>query len=427
MKKIFVLFFPFYFFVNLFSQEQVSEITISDSQILNLDILIEEALQKNSELKAKDFEIKMSEKKVEQEKIFFPSPEIQFMQEQIPGFNISDGIIKIELMQMFHLPKKIETMTQLQKYNLEHSGHYYFEKVNEIIYKVKTAYFELWFVQQNIFLNRETKTVLEKILSSEKEKLSSSQSSLQNVLNTEIEIAKLDNKLLALREQEISMKSMLSSLLNRNEKDTLGFATISEEISFDMGLEEIFEITKSNSFMLKHDSVNIEIGKTMIEMAQNELYPDFKIGLGYNRIPMDNFSGWQFSVGISLPFVPWTIEKKYAKIEEEKFSLKMSEKMQQNDLIMTREKIRSLYFKMLSYKSQFENFQENILPKYRQLIDIQLIAYQNSKLDFMKLLDSHKMYLEHTMDYFMIRMNFEQSVAELELECCLVNFKTLKK
>ena len=82
----------------------------------------------------------------------------------MPDFRYNDAMYsRIELMQMIPFPGKLAAKADLAQIVSDHSHHEYFEKLNEVISKVKEAYDELWFVQQSIQLNLENASLLRQV------------------------------------------------------------------------------------------------------------------------------------------------------------------------------------------------------------------------------------------------------------------------
>jgi len=55
-----------------------------------------------------------------------------------------------------------------------------------------------------------------------------------------------------------------------------------------------------------------------------------------------------------------------------------------------------------------------ILPEAQRSLEASVIAYQTGRTDFLMLLDAYRTLVDLRMEYVMLRMQFEQSIAELE-------------
>jgi len=424
MKKKFIFIFLLLFAIK--AKAQQDSLVVPESQELDLQFLIVEALQNNPEIQAADFEWDLQRAKIPQAQSL-DNPELKLMYEEIPGFKFGDAMYsRVELMQMFPFPGKINLQTELAHIESEHGHHDHLEKINYVIAKLKMAYIELWFVQQQMVLNRENARLTKQFLHIVQTKFGVGESSLQDVFKAQIEIAKLDNELLSLRQKELSAKTMLLSILNRKTNDTLGFATISEEAVFDVSLDSLLNETAQHRPMIMHDSLGIHEGNTMLAMAKKNLYPDFNVGLQYVHSPVGSFNGWSISAGITLPFAPWTIGKQNANVEEANIFLDKANATLNATRNMVFANVKDLFYKAEASKKQLDNFRLNILPQLRNTLDASLSEYQNGKTDFLMLLDSYRMLVDMTMEYYMKRMEFEQTLAQLDKEVGMQNVATVK-
>ena len=122
----------FLIILNLFAQTSFGQIsdslTVPESNILDLDFLIVEAMQNNPDIRAASFEWDMFRAKIPQSNSP-ASPELSVMQEDMPGFDPGDAMFtRVELMQMFHYPGKLQLMGELAHIQSEHSHHDHLEK-----------------------------------------------------------------------------------------------------------------------------------------------------------------------------------------------------------------------------------------------------------------------------------------------------------
>jgi outer membrane protein TolC len=169
--------------------------------------------------------------------------------------------------------------------------------------------------------------------------------------------------------------------------------------------------------MLLHDSLSVEEGVKMISLAKKDYWPDFTFGLQYITMP-DNpgYRGWTVSAGITLPFAPWSLGRTNAKVEEAEIGVEKARAALNNTRNMIRSNISDLYFKAESFRQQWENYTAVIVPQTGQALQASMMAYQTGRTDFLMLIDSYRMLVEVTMEKLMLRMKFEQAVAELKRE-----------
>ena len=152
----------------------------------------------------------------------------------------------------------------------------------------------------------------------------------------------------------------------------------------------------------------------MLALAKKEFLPDFLLGIEYMTTPHSDFTAWSLRAGITLPFAPWTLAKANARVEEASISITKAQETLNNSRNMVLSDVSDLYFKAESVKEQLANYSNNIVPQSKQALQSSLIAYQTGRTDFLMLIDSYRTLVELSMDELMLRMRFEQTIAELK-------------
>jgi outer membrane protein, heavy metal efflux system len=397
-----------------------------ESSTSDLQSLITEAMKNNPEIRAALAQVDVMRARVSQAGTL-DDPELKFMREGMPDFKYSEAMFsRLELMQMIPFPTKLGTQKNLAEIQRRSSQSDQLEKVNEVLAKLKFTYVELWFIQQNIALAQENSRLMKQFLSAAQTKYTTGQVPQQDILKAQIEIAMIGNEQISLRQKELSMKSMLMSLLNRDSKDTISVAMMPSEVSFVVNLDTLLSFALHNRPMIIKDSLMIDESKTMLSMAKQEYLPDFKFGIERMTEPMGPFTGWSVSAGITIPFSPWTLGKANARVDEANAAIIKSNASYSATRNMVASNIKDLYYKVSGAKQQLDIYNSAILPQAKQSVQASLTAYQTGTTDFLMLIDAYRTLVNISKEYFMTRMQFEQTVAELEREVGTQNLSDLK-
>lgn len=407
-------FFPILLLCMALPVALVSQQKPAGPSVLNLRQLVDEALRNNPEIRSSAHRVNAAHARVGQAGSL-DDPELTYMREEMPGFRWNESEMqKIGLMQMFRFPSKLSRQTEIAEINAEHSHHDHLEKELEVIARLKSTYYELWFVQQSITLNRENVRLIQQFVTVAKTKFGVGDASLQDVLKANVELARIENQGMILHQQEESAKAMLIAILNRQPGDTLGIVELPDTTEFRISLETLEELALRARPMLLHDSLMVEERRSMLSLSKSEYLPDFKLGVEYVTVPVGDFRGWSISAGITLPFAPWTIGKAGSKVEEASAGIGASSATLNATRNMVLSNVKDLYFKAQSARARLESYHAVILPQARQSLNASITAYQNGRTDFLMLVDAYRTLVELSMESLMARMQFEQTVSELE-------------
>lgn len=422
MKKIFIFFFCF----PMITFGQQDSVVIPEPAVVDLQFLITEALVNNPEIQAALQDMSIRESRVAQESAL-SDPELRFMQEAMPDFHFNEAMYsRLDLMQTIPFPSKLGLQSHIAELESDHAHHDHLEKMNAVIRNLKIAYDELWLAQQQIILEHENERLMKQYLAIAQIKYGNAQSSQQDVLKAQIELSMIENDIVTFRQKELSAKAMLASLLNRQPNDTLGYAVIPEEVIFNSGIDTLITIALQNRPMLVHDSLVIDESQTMYSLATQQYLPDFTFGLEHITSPLTGFHGWSVSVGMTLPFAPWTLGKSNARVEEATASIHKSQDLYASERNMVTGNIKNLFYKVSAAKQQLGTYASSILPQAQEALQTSLVSYQTGRTDFLMLLDAYRSRVSLINEYFMTRMQFEQTIAELEFEVGTQNISDLK-
>ena len=408
------------------SSGQQDSIVVPESPALDLLFLVAEATVNNPEIQealshwdAREAEIPAAGA--------LPYPELKFAQEEMPGFNFGEAMYsRLELMQTIPFPTKLGSRRTISAVLAEHAHHDHLEKLNEVVSRLRRAYYELWFTQQSIVLERENQRLVRQFESIARTRYAVGEVSQQDVLQAQVELAMASRELSSLRQKEMSAKAMLMSILNRNERDTLGYAVIPETVSFRANLDSLIGLGLQNRPMLLHDSLSIDERNERAALAREEYLPDFTFGIERVTSPLAGFSGWSVRAGITLPFAPWTLAKVSAGVDEASASVNAARASYRASRLMVTANIKDLYYRADAFKQQLDLYRAIIIPRARQRLNLSLASYQTGRTDFLMLIDAYRSAVDQTKDYFMTRMNLEQTVADLEREIGLSSLPVSK-
>ena len=384
--------------------------------LLILQDLVDEALKNNPEIKASVRQVDAAQARVG-EAGALADPQLTYMREQMPGFRWSEANMqKIELMQMVRFPTKLSTESRIADINVDHSHHELAEKQLDVIARLRSAFYDLWYAQQAIALNRENARLLEQFVTLAKTKFGVGEAALQDVLRANVELAKLDNQSIDLRQQEQSATASLVALLNRQRGDSLGTAFLPDSIASIPSLDSLQALAIVGRPLLIHDSLVVQENAAMLALSKQEYIPDLTLGVQYVTMPAGDFRGWSVSAGISLPFAPWTLNKAGSRVDEATARISTSREELSADRNGILASIADLYAKVQSSRQQYNAYRTVILPQANMSLKASLTAYQTGGKDFLTLIDSYRTLVELSMESLMVRKQFEEGVAQLERE-----------
>ena len=416
MKSIFVFFHIFFSLTLVFAQQSPTE---------ELESLVIEAIANNPDIAAALAKMRMTQARIPQAGSL-DDPQFTYKLMEFPGTRFGDAAYQnFELMQMIMFPTKLSTRKDIARTRSEYAHYERLEKILNVVAQLKSAHAMLWAARASVALNGENQKLLAQILQIAQTLYAVGRASQQDVLKTNIELAKLKAEEAALRQEIIGAESMLRSILNRAATAPIGAVKVGDFTTVTLGVDDLLAHALTNRPMVIHDSLGIAEGDLMVSMARQEYIPDFRVSLERVAMPMTGDRRWTVMAGISIPFAPWTLSKASARVEEATADREMRSSMYQATKNMVQADIRVAYANVKSFESKVQLFEESVLPQTEQSLRSLLSEYQTGKTSYIMLLDGYRMYQETKMEAVMARMRYEQARAMLDRQVGVVDLRVI--
>jgi len=415
MKKIFIvsLILAFFFpFINVCAQEKVKG--------LDLKQLIEDALNNNPELTAHQEGLKVYGERPAQEGAL-EDPRLTIGVMSLPvdtfDFNQEDMTTKqIELMQRLPFPGKLGLKKEMATKEYLAASQGVEEKKLEIIKKVKTLYFDFYFVNKALEITEKNRGLLSTLTKITETKYSVGEGIQQDVLKAQVELSKVVEESITLKQQKETIKAELNSLLNRLPQSPLPDPPEIEITPASLSLEKLQEITLTKSPRLKRLAQMIEKNKVAYSLAKKDYYPDFDVAVSYGQRNDSRLvdRADMVSATVSIPLPLWYKNKQDKKVEETHCSVNVAQAEHvaaKNEIFY---RIKDLTAKEEKQKALLDLYKTGIIPQARQSLDSAIAGYRVNKVDFLTLLDNRMTLYNYEVFYHQTLADYEKNLAELE-------------
>ena len=416
MKKVLILSFilsiVFIFFSRVQAQEEVTR--------LDLKQLIEEALTSNPELTAHQEGLKVYGERPAQEGAL-EDPRLTIGVMSLPvdtfDFNQEDMTTKqVELMQRLPFPGKLGLKKEMATKEYLAASQGVEEKKLEIIKKVKTLYFDFYFVNKALEVTEKNRELLGTLTKITETKYSVGEGIQQDVLKAQVELSKVSEESITLKQQKETIKAELNSLLNRLPQSPLPDPPEIEITPASLSLEKLQEIALTKSPRLKRLAQMIEKNKVAYSLAKKDYYPDFDVAVSYGQRNDSRLvdRADMVSATVSIPLPLWYKNKQDKKVEETHCSVNVAQAEHvaaKNEIFY---RIKDLTAKEEKQKALLDLYRRGIIPQARQSLDSAIAGYRVNKVDFLTLLDNRMTLYNYEVFYHQTLADYEKNLAELE-------------
>ncbi len=408
------------FFLKIFSLLILS-ISISYPQtksFINLDELIKETLQNNPQLKAARSTTDAARTKINQSSAWdAPQVGIEFFQLPVQSFpNPIKNNMETDyfVQQMFPFPGKINAMTSAASNNANMVEQQYFALEKQIIKQLKNYYYELYLVQKKIEINLENQDLLRQFLEITRKQYELGMGKQPDILRAQTELSVLINEGVNLEKEKTDIQTMINTILSRPANDQLGYVPEPVDTLPHWNFDQLFQLAVENRPELKSMNYNIDMYKSELDASKLEYYPDLMARLMYKDMTGTTKDFWSFVVGVNVPLAFWSSSKYTGKVEENELNIKTSEEQYNLMKNMVASDVQNSLVNIETNRNLTELYKNSVIPQAEQTLQSTVAAYQTGKTEFLMLIDAYRMLLMSELDYYMSKMNFLQSQAQLE-------------
>ena len=380
---------------------------------INLGEIIEIALQENPALRAMQKSWDAAKAKIPQAKDF-ADPNFGVMFNKVPGGGadiIDPNASMYQISQMLPFPGKRGLKEKIARKGAEIAKENYEAKRLDITSKVKMAYYHLYMAYKAIEINEENVQLRRHFLEVAQTKYATGQVPQHDVIKAQIELAKLINEGITLKQQQETAEAALNILLNRPPQSPLGVPEDFEITPFNYTLEGLQQIALGKRPDLKAARIAIEKNEAAKALAKRNYYPNFM--LMFERMPGQRGSGsWNAMVGINVPLF---FKDKYDyKVKETQANIEAAQASYEKMRNMASFEIKDLSVKLQTAQRLENLFRTTHIPLAEQGLKAAETGYIAGAVDYLNLIESERVLFNFKLQHYRALTNAQKLKAQLE-------------
>src|SRR6516225_5713255 len=385
------------------------------TEVVTLADLLEEAENVHPAIKAEASIVKSKSARVPQVKAL-PDPTVKVgWMGNITPFSVQhldpSSYRGISAMQELPYPGKLGLRGQIaekdvdaEKWNLEATRR-------QVRAAVKSAYFELWSVDQAIAHTQENKDLVVKLARIAEEKYKVGKGLQQDVLRAQLEVSRILQTLTILNQRQRSLAARLNTLLLRPLDRPIGTLAPVQKSPLNYSLNDLIDKGVENSPEIRRQEQLIEQSQYAVNLAHKEYYPDFQIGYDYWQRPdIKDMHG--FNVTINVPI--FYKKKQREGLNEANFaheSARQSREAIHTELLF---QVKDLFLRTKSSDDLLTLYTWALVPQSALTLESSMAAYQTGTLDFESLISNFTSVLEYEINYYEELANYQKALVALE-------------
>lgn len=289
----------------------------------------------------------------------------------------------------------------------------------KVIEDVKLSYYDLAYNQNAINIVESDTDLLKQLLQFAEARYRTGATSQQDVLRAQVELERLEDRLIALRRQQRIAQADLAKVIHTSPEAMLEANTEIEVPTVPAQIDALYEAAVRCRPELQERLHAIIRDERKRDLAHMNYYPDFNLGLGWQAITADNAlspvangnDNVSFMVGVSLPI--WR-DKLDAGVREAEQRTLESARRYDASRDDTLRMIRRYIVQAEALEEQITLYEESIIPKTEQALRVSTADYRVNKVDFQQILDNWSDLLMFHLQVVRMEASLNQSLASLE-------------
>jgi outer membrane protein, heavy metal efflux system len=416
MPRAFCLFLSCLFLLSL----PVSASSQSTKPVLNLDQLIQEALENNPEILAAKKRGEVYREKVPQASAL-EDPMLEFGILNLPtnfSFRDEDMTMKeVGISQKFPFPGKRPLMREMAEKEAEAVSTDIEDKTNRIIKEVKSVYFEISHVYRAREVTQRNKQIFETLAKIAETRYATGEGVQQDVLKADVQISQMADELIMLNQKRVALEAKLFSLIDRPQGWPMGEPEELNFRRFAINLDELQQTALESNPTLKAMKTMIEAKEKAYGLAKLDYYPDFRVRFAYGQRDdtpggMERMNMLTGMVEMNIPiFFESKQSRKVAETLADIQTFQAQYRAMKNEIFYM---IASMASMVQRTERQLELYKTGIIPQASIQVKSALSAYTVNKIDFMSLLDSQMTLYRYELEYHEALTEYEKNLASLE-------------
>ena len=387
----------------------------ASQQVLRLDDVLKEALDRSPEAQSALHTVKALEHRVPQVRAL-PDPMVGVGWAGNPApFSTMSGDTSsyrgITVSQQFPTAGKLKLQGAMAKKDVEAAETDYETIRRRITAEVKAAYYDYFYYDKAIQATNQSKELLEKLSKIAEAQYRVGKAMQQDVLRSQVETSMLPEKLTELDQQKATAQARINAFLQQSPETLLPPPAEVEPSDIRYSLDELYGLALNNDTAADRAQKMIERSQMGVTLAQKQFRPDVGVSYMYQqRTAQQDMNGATVSINIPV-FYRSRQRQAVAEAAEDLIS---AQKMRENRLNEVRFELKQQYLAAKAADHLLALYSKGIVPQSSLALESSMSGYQVGKVDFLSVLANFTSVINYETDYYRQLSDYLTAIARME-------------
>ena len=348
-----------------------------------------------------------------------PDPMVQLgiMNFGLPSFNAdmpTSMAPSVQVMQTIPFPGKLSIRGDIASYESEMAGTVVGEAEWEVRSMASGMFYDLYGLDRRLEVMGETLSLLQDFQQVAKAMYVSGMGRQADVLRADVEVARMDGDIRAMRAMRITMAARLNGLLDR-PADTPVPPPMLGHLSMTIPpADTLAAWARESRPLLEHGRLGVAQARRRTDLARRDFWPDLTLGVNYGQRNPGTGTERMGSVmvGFSLPVFA---SRRQSALRDAALAM---ERMAQAELgsreAGVRARIGEIMAELDRSRSLVRLYADEVIPEAKATVESALSSYRVGAVDFMTLVDAQMTVNRFEGEYFQLLGEYGKAYTALE-------------
>lgn len=313
--------------------------------------------------------------------------------------------------QTFPWKGKLELKGRIAQQEAAVEGQRYEAVRRSLIFAVKAAYYDYYFLQRAIAVTEENVRLLAHLEEIGRARYRGGTGAQAAVLKAQVELGRLEDQLRSLRQQRRPATARLNAALGRAATDSVAVPDSLPIAASNLDEERLKARLLAANPMLHIRQAQVQAQSLGVELAGKQFYPDLTVSLDYIHIGERGANPLMAMATLNLPLWRSSYEagERAAKLRHQAAVQGVAD--EENRLIA---ELELALYNWRDAQSRRALYRDSLLPKAEQVLGVTQRAFAADRSDFLAVIDAQRTLLEFQLAHERARTDQARYEAEIE-------------
>ena len=337
---------------------------------------------------------------------------------------------KFELSQMFPWFGKLDAKGTIALEAANKAKEQYEAEKLKLFFEVKDAYYEYYYLSRAIATTEEHKRLIIYLENVARTNYSAGITPYGDLIKAQVELGKIEDRLLTLRDLQNPIVAKLNETLNRPFSHALPYPTVIPEEEPIFSDDQMIAWLRESNPELKSIDFTIAQEKAAIDLAKKDYFPNLTLGVEYietddaltppanpetGEVPRVKDDGKdpviaKFAINLPIWYNKYRAGEKEARLRHLAALKDRSDR--ENTLIAD---LKMELYNFRDAKRKIDLYRDTLVPKAKQSFSVIQKSFTAGKTDFLDVVDAERTLLEFQLSYERALASRAQRLAKLEM------------